>query len=169
MPVAGGVEQGIASVVKRRKTLQEFYDARVVKKDGCWAWVGRKDSNGYGLVQLGRGLPRTGAHRVSWQLYYGEDPGKLFVCHRCDNPECTNPDHLFLGTQSDNLQDAKKKGRLSSPGHAWRGKRTHCQRGHPFDLANTKVHKGVRLCRKCRAENQIEYKNRKQTIAIRNG
>jgi hypothetical protein len=144
-----------------RKTPQQFYDARVVRGDGCWGWTGKTDGFGYGVVQLGRGEPRSGAHRVSWRLHCGPIPDGLHVLHRCDNPPCTRPDHLFLGTALDNQRDASAKGRLSVAGKGWLGLRTHCPRGHAFDEANTKVHNGVRLCRKCRAENQRDYKRRK--------
>lgn len=149
-----------------RKTEEEFYLARVVRKEGCWAWTGNTDGFGYGLVQLGRGEPRTGAHRVSWRLHKGAIPDGMQVLHRCDNPPCTNPEHLFIGTALDNSRDASQKGRLSVPAKAWLGTRVVCPRGHAFDEANTKVHNGTRLCRKCRAENQLAYKRRKREAAI---
>jgi hypothetical protein len=83
------------------------------KTDGCWLWTGRFNNMGYGKICSGDG--EQYAHRVSWALANGSVPAGLFVCHRCDNPACINPDHLFLGTQKDNMQDCKDKGRFNSP------------------------------------------------------
>lgn len=144
-----------------RKTPAQFYEARVVRGLECWAWTGRKDAFGYGVVQLGRGEPRTGAHRVSWELHVGPIPEGMQVLHHCDNPECTNPSHLFLGTPLDNMLDASAKGRLNVPSKGWLGKRSACPNGHPFDESNTYLYRNARLCKACRAENQAAYKKRK--------
>lgn len=80
----------------------------------CWLWRGGLN-RGYGQVSLPRqgGVQsNTSAHRVSWMLTRGPIPDGLFVCHRCDTPACVNPAHLFLGTQKNNLDDARRKGRL---------------------------------------------------------
>lgn len=79
---------------------------------GCWAWSGYKDPNGYGrlAVKGPDGWSMQLAHRVSYGLFV-DDLGELDVLHKCDNPECTNPDHLFLGTQADNMKDMAQKGR----------------------------------------------------------
>ncbi len=83
--------------------------------DECWEWQGNRRPNGYGRITSNawEGFkPRKGlgAHRVSWELHYGEIPDGMVICHKCDNPPCVNPNHLFLGTVSDNLQDALQKG-----------------------------------------------------------
>lgn len=88
---------------------QRFWD-RVQKTDGCWHWAGFLNQDGYGL--LSRGDQKVGAHRLSWQIHNGEIPAGMNVCHRCDNPQCTRPDHLFLGTQRQNMQDCASKGRV---------------------------------------------------------
>ena len=75
----------------------------------CWVWTAGTDRKGYGV--FGIGAIRHFAHRVAWTLIYGE-PGALHVLHRCDNPPCVRPDHLFLGTQLDNLDDMARKGRF---------------------------------------------------------
>jgi hypothetical protein len=78
--------------------------------DGCWIYTGPAQSNGYGAVGM-RGKAR--AHRFSWELAHGEPvPEDMQVCHRCDVRRCVNPDHLFLGTGVDNMQDCIAKGRF---------------------------------------------------------
>jgi hypothetical protein len=82
----------------------------------CWPWLGCQHNFGYGVLGLG-GKSKPGrknqdvAHRISWMIHYGSIPVGLFVLHKCDNPLCVNPAHLFLGTQTDNMQDMTKKGR----------------------------------------------------------
>jgi hypothetical protein len=98
------------------------------------------------------GQHRAVVHRVSWQLHYGPIPEGMLVCHHCDNPPCVRPDHLFLGTQRDNSQDASRKGRLV------RVLRTHCKRGHPFE-GNTYIHPstGRRTCRTCHIRRAVMW------------
>jgi hypothetical protein len=83
----------------------DFWD-NVNKTDGCWIWTGHIDSEGYGDCGNGRS-----AHRVAYKLATGQDPGELFVLHKCDTPACVRPDHLFLGTHLDNVRDMDTKGR----------------------------------------------------------
>lgn len=94
-------------------SLEERFWRKVVKGEPgeCWKWIGKKGA-GYGQVQRGgKGSPLVFAHRLSYELHKGEIPEGLFVLHECDNRECTNPDHLRVGTQSDNIRDAVKRGR----------------------------------------------------------
>lgn len=90
-----------------------------IQKDestGCWNFTGAKNDFGYGIV--GNGGTRAGndrAHRITYRHFNGEIPKGLFVCHRCDNPACCNPEHLFLGTADDNHRDMREKGRHSKP------------------------------------------------------
>ncbi len=88
--------------------LEKFW-SRVRKTESCWEWVAGKSFLGYGLTKMADKMCRT--HRVSWIISNGPIPDKLFVLHKCDNPPCVNPDHLFLGTAKDNTLDALKKGR----------------------------------------------------------
>lgn len=76
----------------------------------CWPWTGSRSKKGYGLLPW-KGAPRM-AHRFAWALEHGAMPGMdVLVCHRCDNPPCCNPKHLFLGSASDNQRDSVSKGR----------------------------------------------------------
>ena len=76
---------------------------------GCWLWIGSADEDGYGSIYDGRGKR---AHRVAWELFRGDIPHGMQVCHKCDTPACVNPDHLFIGTGLDNMRDKVRKGRL---------------------------------------------------------
>lgn len=96
----------------RMSTSQELFEKKFVKTDGCWNWTANKYRSGYG--QFGYGGLTQQAHRVAYQLYIGPIPDGLCVLHRCDNPGCVRPDHLFLGTQADNVHDCIGKGRKVS-------------------------------------------------------
>lgn len=80
---------------------------------GCWDWIAAKNKKGYGYIKLRKKRKNEMAHRMSWLLFKGDIPNGLYVLHKCDNPSCVNPDHLFLGTQNDNMKDMAKKGRAT--------------------------------------------------------
>jgi hypothetical protein len=91
----------------------------------CWVWIGKTKSHGYGQIRYQeKGI---GTHRVAWSLTHGSIPDGLFVCHKCDNPPCCNPSHLFLGTTTENQQDASRKGRNGMQRHPDR----HWTKLHP--------------------------------------
>ena len=92
-----------------RKATTERFWGKVHITNGCWEWAKARDHGGYGRFYTG--TVNVGAHRMAWVLAVGPIPNGLCVLHRCDNPPCVNPDHLFLGTIRDNVHDAMKKGR----------------------------------------------------------
>lgn len=140
----------------KKRTLEERLIPRQVV-DGmtpCLEWTGKK-ADGYGQVVVGGHTKRV--HRHVWSLGHG-DPGSLHVLHRCDNRLCANVDHLFLGTNYDNVQDKMAKGRHGN----WGTVATHCKHGHLFDEKNTYRWKGERHCRRCRAGRTAALKARRR-------
>lgn len=101
--------------MKTQLTPEEKIRSHVIKNDntGCLVWSGKSfNQQGYGIVRHnGR---NTSAHRLAWILANGPIPEGLHVCHRCDNPPCCNPEHLFIGTRKDNMQDCLAKGRFAT-------------------------------------------------------
>jgi len=95
-------------------TLLARFEKKFTKTDGCWLWQGDKWSrpeHGYGRIYVeGK---RVKAHRVSWELYVGAIPPGQYVLHKCDVRLCVNPEHLFLGTKTDNAKDRDQKGRTA--------------------------------------------------------
>ena len=91
------------------KTTEERFMAKIIKTNTCWLWIGSRCKGGYGHFQV-RKKPYI-AHRLSYTLFKGPIPEGHEVCHKCDNPSCVNPEHLFTGTHSDNIQDSDRKGR----------------------------------------------------------
>lgn len=99
-PINGTLEYGLPG---------RFWQ-RVEKTDGCWLWTGICSHSGYGQTKYENGK-FVSAHRLAYVLTFGPISDGLFVCHRCDNPKCVRPDHLFLGTHQDNMRDSAIKGR----------------------------------------------------------
>lgn len=115
---------------------------------GCWEWQGNAVRGGYGTT----GVDNTTrfVHRMAWEIANGPIPDGLLCCHKCDNPPCWNPDHIFLGTNADNAADRVAKGRQ---GVSANSTKTHCKQGHEFSEANTYTAKnGGRHCRRCKAD-----------------
>lgn len=131
----------------------------------CWLWEARRNHDGYGRFSI-RGSDFN-ASRVIWFMVHRSDPGALGVLHKCDNPPCVNPSHLFLGTARDNWLDAYRKGRINTEalnrtdrvktGRAGglksgrvRRARTHCPNGHLYDGGNLRIRtNGRRRCLTC--------------------
>tara|TARA_R110000737_G_scaffold340221_1_gene362858 strand:- start:1016 stop:1408 length:393 start_codon:yes stop_codon:yes gene_type:complete len=89
----------------------------VAKAEGnkCWEWMGSKDINGYGKLSIGGRDANFDirAHRLSYEMRFGPIKPQNLICHTCDNPSCVNPNHLFEGTQVDNMRDMSRKGRIN--------------------------------------------------------
>ncbi len=95
-----------------KESLEERFWRYVQKTDGCWLWTASlsgKPGNAYGSLHNEGKMEK--AHRISWTIHNGKIPEGIFVLHKCDNPVCINPSHLFLGTQFDNMRDMVSKGR----------------------------------------------------------
>ena len=90
------------------KTIERFW-AKVDRSGDCWEWTAKGTPKGYGVFGLLR--KSVYAHRLSWKMEVGEIPDGMCVCHRCDNPPCVRPSHLFLGTYADNMEDMVRKER----------------------------------------------------------
>lgn len=97
----------------RQDIVNRFWSKVSIPSDyvnECWEWQAGKDKDNYGYFHIRRGT-KYRAHRFSYEYYFGAIPDKKLICHTCDNPSCVNPNHLFAGTNTDNLQDMSKKGR----------------------------------------------------------
>lgn len=145
------------------KLLRRFW-GKVDRRPGlgpngdCWEWTGARNRAGHGIFSIAR-VPCV-ASRIALiisgnSLPLKFDADRLMACHHCDNPPCVNPDHLFIGTQRDNMRDCAEKGRN------WRGGRpkTHCLRGHELKEPNLIVYRsGKRRCRTCVLESNRAWR-----------
>lgn len=108
---AGGDEMSELS----SSLIARFWE-KVDMAGDCWLWTASVDRKGYGQIQGGsRNARLLRAHRVSWEIHYGANHAGFQVCHRCDVRRCVRPDHLFLGTNDDNVNDMHAKGRDVKP------------------------------------------------------
>ena len=101
---------------KPRSLVDRFWDKFERPAEGCWNWMASCYTNGYGKIGYGPACrSHISVHRLAWMLWNGPIPDGLDVLHTCDNRKCVRPDHLFLGTQKDNMQDMYNKGRAIVP------------------------------------------------------
>jgi len=100
--------------------IKTFLDERIWPRtdraSNCWEWRGARTKAGYGVIKLGpRHSPNLYVHRLVFEAFNGRIPDGAYICHRCDNPRCCRPEHLFLGDARINNQDAASKGRTKGP------------------------------------------------------
>ena len=109
---------GLKMAERRKMTPEQRFWSFVDKSGDCWEWTGSL-TRGYGCFFWGPTQKDRGrVHRYSWELHNGPIPDGLYICHRCDNRKCVNPDHLFLGTAQDNARDMVSKDRHGKSTHA---------------------------------------------------
>lgn len=141
-----------------REPLEIRFWRFVIKRgpDDCWEWSGSRDKKGYGIIWIGYKLTadrtNTRSHRISWILANGTIPAGMYVCHKCDNPPCCNPGHLFIGTQTDNMADMRAKGRSATGDR--NGSRTK-----PENLVRGEKHPQSKLTNAQINEIRIRYKS----------
>ncbi len=150
------------SGVYKRKLLSpdtRFWP-KVIKTNGCWEWIGARCLTGHGKFWYNKRLGE--AHRFSYEIHVGSIPKGMVICHKCDNPPCVNPEHLFLGTMKDNSQDMMAKGR----GKGQFTSKTHCKNGHELAGENIYISKSnSKVCRICMNAWRREWRANKKTDA----
>lgn len=152
-----------------RNSLEENNYSRFIRKchatpSGCWDWLASKDIKGYGcfnLKQEDNSFHSIRAHRASWLFYRGTIPDELQVLHSCDNPSCVNPDHLFLGTNLDNVKDKVSKGRqgaILTPDKVIAARKMHAAGSSLYEVAakfNCSYHTASRICSQANSWNSV--------------
>jgi hypothetical protein len=127
---------------RRTQPLSDRLWAKVNKTDTCWLWTGAKIHHGYGKIGIDKERTEL-VHRVSYELLVGPIPDGLVIDHLCRVTACVNPAHLEAVTQAENVRRGRSGDHLVA--------RTHCPQGHPYDEVNTRIYRGRRNCRACKA------------------
>lgn len=146
--------------MKNHSAVEQRFWAKVepmMDDRGCWVWSGARTRQGYGHLACDGQFIR--ASRLSWLIHNGEIPPDLCVLHRCDNPPCVNPAHLWLGTKRDNTRDMLEKGRGFSLGRT----KTACPRGHAYD--GVRKNGSERYCLTCQRAATAKWRADKRSSA----
>lgn len=134
-----------------RLSLEERFWSKVDIRGNveCWAWIAAASR---GRARFRMSNPRRWEHasRVCWELVYGFIPADMSILHHCDNGLCVNPEHLWLGTQQDNIADCIAKGRYRSGGAEINRGKVNCPQGHEYTNENTYFWRKMRFCQICR-------------------
>lgn len=158
-------------IIANKDLIRFMSKVNFFEKDKCWEWVGGKNEHGYGIFYFNKKFIK--AHRFSLMINNGLSHDSYLgghVLHKCDNPPCVNPDHLYIGTQKQNMNDKIKRNRDHNL------KKTHCKNGHPYNKENTIIttrKNGYvgRSCRVCKKVNALTYyykSNTEENKQIRN-
>lgn len=130
----------------------ERFEAKVIRREGCWGWDGAHMWNGYAALYDNDAKNQRHAHRFAYRHFIGPIPNGLHIDHICRNRGCVNPWHLRLVTLAENVL-------LGDGITARNARKTHCKRGHSFDEANTHIdNRGNRSCRTCSRDRMRRYR-----------
>lgn len=143
------------------KSLEETFWSKVTRQgtDECWLWIGHTNTKRFPYGKFGFKGKYFLAHRVSWEIHNNKKiPNGLLACHKCDNPRCVNPSHIFIGTYSDNTRDAVVKKRQYIPDNT----KTHCKYGHPLIHGNLFYSGNQRRCRSCHQKRLIKSNHKRR-------
>lgn len=148
--------------IRHNKDELFWEKVQIGNEDDCWPWMGAKTPLGYGRANQDLITKKhLYAHIRAYELSHNVSASGLCVCHKCDNPPCCNPNHLFLGSMADNIHDRDAKGRNGKKGKFQK----FCKRGHEFNAENIYVYpNGVRLCKECKKIRDAKYLAKKKAI-----
>ena len=147
--------------MKKNTKEDIFRNIQISSEEDCWIYKGKQKPNKTGHLEVWLNGKKRGVYVHSYEHYIGPVPKGICVLHKCDNPPCCNPKHLFLGTRADNARDREAKGRN------YMANRKYCIRGHEYAICGfyVRVYKEnmqMRVCKECAKDNRRRYYERKK-------